>query len=114
MVKSNEDTDIQVNAGNLIVSDCSGYPNTILTEGEFREVRNTFLKSLVENENGENRNRNMVEVNVRILHHVDPGEKDLFVRVLLNRIYLEFVLQPFMRVIDYIIYQLIPSINGSP
>lgn len=108
MVKSNEDTDIQVNAGNLLVSDCSDYPNTILTEEEYRPVSVVFLKSLEEDE------FNMVEVNVKILHDVDPGEKDLFVRVALNKIYLDFMLQPFLRVIDYIIYQFIPSLNGSP
>jgi hypothetical protein len=46
MVKSNEYTDIQVNAGNLLISDCSGYPNTILSEEEYKPNMFTFLQSL--------------------------------------------------------------------
>lgn len=36
MTKTPYETNIKVCAGNLLISDCSGYPNTILTEDEYR------------------------------------------------------------------------------
>lgn len=69
----------------------------------------TFLRSL-----DDTHNDNLVEVTVRIIKEVDPGQKDLFVNVAFNRVYIDFMKQPFLRTIDYIIYQFIPSLNGEP
>jgi hypothetical protein len=33
---------------------------------------------------------------------------------MLNKVYIDFMKQPFMRVIDYIIYQFIPSLSSEP
>lgn len=55
-----------------------------------------------------------MEVSVRILNDADVGQKDLFVNVVLNHIYIDFMKQPFLRMIDYIIHQFIPSLDGKP
>jgi hypothetical protein len=51
---------------------------------------------------------------VKILNNVEVGQKDLFVDVQLNTIYIDFMKQPFLRVVDYIIYQFIPSLSSDP
>lgn len=109
MKQSTIETNIEVTAGNLLISDCSGYPNTILSEGEYYPNLFTFVRSL--EDNGRD---NLVEVRIRIIAEVDPGNKDLFVTVLLHKIYIDFIKQPFLRTIDYIVYQFIPSLSNEP
>jgi hypothetical protein len=48
--------------------------------------------------------------NIRVLGHPESGIKNVIVKVLVKDIIIDFFKQPVMRIIDYILVQLLPSL----
>jgi hypothetical protein len=88
----------------LQVVDSTGYPNTAISEED-----NGGDLVLFDTRQGQE--TELLVFNVKLKENVMPGEKRIVVKVLVKDINIEYFQQPVLRLISYLLVQLLPALE---
>jgi hypothetical protein len=53
----------------------------------------------------------LLNFNIKLLEQVNPGSKKIIIKVLIKDIIIDYFQQPVLRIIDYLLNQLLPSLS---
>lgn len=53
----------------------------------------------------------LLDFNIKLLEHVQPGEKKILIRVLIKDLVVDYFQQPTLRLIHYLLQQMLPSLQ---
>jgi hypothetical protein len=90
----------------LRIADSTGYPNTFLTEDEYKEASDLMLL-----DTHADQDTALLNFNIKLLEQVNPGSKKIIIKVLIKDIIIDYFQQPVLRIIDYLLNQLLPSLS---
>lgn len=93
--------------GNLVLMDFTNYPETIFREEDYTKVQPKEILGLLKQEKDQN---SLLKIYFRLLNEsspkIDPKTNvTTFLKVHLSQIHVNFMMQPVMRLLDYVLVQ---------
>lgn len=105
---------LEVQLGNIQIFDMSNYPDTICSENEWKTQQSYEMIGLSKKQ--QNKSQNIIEVSFTAYSDKSPKIKDglaTIIRINVNQIHINVMLQPLLRLIDYLFSQLLASLSAK-